>query len=335
MPSLASVPLSFLDLASIRFGQSAREALQRSGETVQHAERLGYTRYWVAEHHNSDGIASSAPAVLISHLATVTSSIRVGSGGVMLPNHAPLVVAEQFGTLDSLFPGRIDLGLGRAPGTDPQTARALRRNNHQTGEDFPRLLHELQSFLSTDPFQTIKAYPGAGLDIAIWILGSSTYSAQLAAEEGLPFAFASHFAPDDLFEALDLYRERFRPSAQLEKPYAMVTLPVVIADTDAEAERLFSTTYQRFLALTRGKSMVLRPPVEDMDLLWNEAERDMIRSRFVLACVGSRKTVREKMERVLDATRADELMITCDTFDNAARLQTMEALIELRLSMVA
>jgi luciferase family oxidoreductase group 1 len=253
----------------------------------------------------------------------------------MLPNHAPLVVAEQFGTLEALFPGRIDLGLGRAPGTDPQTARALRRNNHQTGEDFPRLLGELRSYLSTDPYQSIKAYPGTGLEIAIWILGSSTYSALLAAEQGLPFAFASHFAPEELLDALELYRSRFRPSENLSQPHAIVTLPVLIAQTDAEAERQFTSVYQRFLALTRGKSMVLRPPVDDMELLWNEAERAMIKSRFTLACVGSASTVREKLKAILETTRADELMVTCEAFDGAIRMQTLETLMELKQSIAA
>src|SRR3954471_3582397 len=261
--------ISVLDLAPIREGATAADAFRNSLDLARHAERWGYRRFWLAEHHNIPGIASAATAVVIGHVAGGTSRIRVGAGGVMLPNHAPLVIAEQFGTLASLYPGRIDLGLGRAPGGDRQTTHALRRNLDGTEDDFPRDVAELQSyFRPARPGQAVRAIPGEGLDVPIWLLGSSDFSARLAAELGLPFAFASHFAPDYLLPALELYRENFKPSERLAEPYAMVGVNVIAGDTDAQARRLFTSLQQQFLNMVRGKPGQLPPPVDDMDGLW-------------------------------------------------------------------
>src|SRR4051795_6327634 len=267
------VALSILDLAPITQGSDAATALRNSLDLARHAEEWGYKRFWVAEHHNMPGIASAATAVVIGHIAGGTNTIRVGAGGIMLPNHAPLVVAEQFGTLASLYPGRIDLGLGRAPGGDHSTAAALRRNLGSSGDTFPRDLLELLSyFRPAAPGQAVRAIPGEGLDVPIWLLGSSDFSARLAAELGLPFAFASHFAPDYLYPALELYRSHFEPSERLVEPYAMVGVNVIAADTDAEARRLFTSLQQQFLNMVRGRPGQLPPPVDDMDGLWNAAE---------------------------------------------------------------
>lgn len=330
------VPFSVLDLAPIVQGSDAAEALARARELAQQVERLGYRRYWLAEHHNMPGIASAATAVVIGHVAAGTSRIRVGSGGIMLPNHAPLVIAEQFGTLEALFPGRIDLGLGRAPGTDQVTARALRRGQISTADTFPQDVQELQGyFLPARPGQPVRAVPGAGLSVPIWLLGSSLFSAQLAAALGLRYAFASHFAPDDLEEALRLYREQFRPSVELPRPYAMAAVPVYAAETDAEAARLFTSLQQNFLNLRRGTPGPLLPPVETMEGQWSAPERAGVMHAFREAIVGSPTTVRRKIEQFIERTRVDELMITTAIYDRAARLRSFELVAETRESLVA
>ncbi|HEY4441302.1 MAG TPA: LLM class flavin-dependent oxidoreductase [Candidatus Elarobacter sp.] len=319
------VPLSILDLAPIVQGGDARRALQNARDLAQHAERWGYHRFWLAEHHNMTGIASAATAVVIGYVADATSTIRVGSGGVMLPNHAPLVIAEQFGTLAALYPGRIDLGLGRAPGTDRATMYALRRSL-EGGEDFPHDVVELQSyFRELQPGQAVRAVPGAGLNVPIWLLGSSLYSAQLAAALGLPFAFASHFAPAYLHAALAAYRAGFRPSEQLAQPYAMVAANVVAADTDEEARRLFTSLEQRFVELRRtGNGGPLPPPVDPATLAWGPSERSILDEALACSIVGSRETVRAGMEAFVAETQADELIVTAHVYDHAARLRSFE-----------
>ena len=319
------VPLSVLDLAPITLGGTASQALQRSLELARLAERLGYRRYWVAEHHNMPGIASAATSVVIAYIAGGTSTIRVGSGGVMLPNHAPLVIAEQFGTLEALFPGRIDLGLGRAPGTDPLTARALRRGIADASDAFPQDVMELQAYFHpTVPGQALQAVPGAGLAVPMWLLGSSLFSAQLAAALGLPFTFASHFAPDLLGEALRLYRSLFRPSASLKSPYAMAAVAVFAADTDAAAARLFTSLQQSFVLLRRGTPGPLPPPVDSMDGRWNAVEKAGVDQAFREAIVGSPETVRKGMGAFVEHTGVDELMVTAAIFDHGARLRSFE-----------
>ena len=319
------VPFSILDLSPIVQGGTAGEALQRSLELARHGERLGYRRYWVAEHHNMPGIASAATAVVVGHLAAGTKTIRVGSGGIMLPNHAPLVIAEQFGTLEALFPGRIDLGLGRAPGTDQLTARALRRGHKDPADSFPDDVQELQSyFRPVVPNQAVQAVPGGGLAVPVWLLGSSLFSAQLAAALGLPFAFASHFAPDYLEEALEIYRAKFRPSAELKQPYAMAAIGVYAADTDAAATRLFTSQQQAFANLRRGTPGPLPPPVASMDGQWSRAEAAMVNNAFREAVVGSPATVQRGIEGFLQRTQVDELMVTAAVYDQAARLRSFE-----------
>ena len=325
------VPFSVLDLAPIVQGATVADALQRSRELAQHAERLGYRRFWLAEHHNMPGIASAATAVVIGHVAAGTSNIRVGSGGVMLPNHPPLVIAEQFGTLAALFPGRIDLGLGRAPGTDQLTARALRRGRNNSADTFPQDVIELQGyFRPAQEDQAVQAVPGAGLAVPIWLLGSSLFSAQLAAMLGLPFAFASHFAPEQLHEALEVYRGEFRPSADWSHPYAMACIAVFAADTDAAATRLFTSLQQSFVNLRRGRPAALPPPVERMDGLWSPAEKTMVSDSFREAVVGSPETVRGGIEAFLERTRVDELMVTAAIFDPVARLRSFELVAGVR-----
>jgi luciferase family oxidoreductase group 1 len=323
------IPLSVLDLSLIIQGGDAASALRNTLDLARHAERLGFNRYWVAEHHNMPGIAGAATAVVIGHVAGGTSSIRVGSGGIMLPNHSPLVIAEQFGTLASLYPGRIDLGLGRAPGTDMRTAQALRRN--MSGADtFPQDVLELQSyFLPAAPDQAVRAVPGAGLDVPLWLLGSSLFSAQLAAALGLPFAFASHFAPDALTEALYLYRSRFRPSAQLSKPYAMLGVSIYAADTDAEAARLFTSAQQGFVQLRRGNPGPVRPPVDSMDGLWSEMEKANVERTLAYSIVGSPETVKRGLMNFIERTGADELIVGSQIFDHAARVHSYEILGEI------
>jgi luciferase family oxidoreductase group 1 len=318
------IPFSVLDLSPIIAGGDAGLAFRNSLDLAQHAERWGYKRYWLAEHHNMPGIASAATAVVIGYVANGTRTIRVGSGGIMLPNHAPLMIAEQFGTLESLFPGRIDLGLGRAPGTDMRTAQALRR--YLAGADrFPQDVLELQAwFRAAEPGQAVRAVPGAGLDVPIWILGSSLFGAQLAAALGLPFAFASHFAPDYLIEALEIYRRTFKPSAQLAQPYAMAGIAVVAADTDAEAQRLFTSLQQQFVNLRRGTPGPLLPPVDSMDGRATAVEMAGLRRAMRRAQVGSPETVRRGIEDFIRETGIDELMVAGQIFDHQARLHSFE-----------
>ncbi len=315
------LPISVLDLVGMHTGESAGSAIARSVDLAQHVEHLGYTRFWLAEHHSIEGLACSATSVLIGHVAGATSTIRVGSGGVMLPNHAPLVVAEQFGTLEAMYPGRIDLGLGRAPGGDMQTMRALRRDSRQTGDEFPELLEELQTYLGPSrPGQAVKAVPGQGSNVPITLLGSSGFSAQLAGALGLPFAFAAHFAPDYLYAAAHLYRQRFRPSRELRKPHMMVAVQVIAAETDAAARRLFTTPQQRFLRLIRNQPVELLPPVNSMDGFWNEFERAAVDNKLSAAIVGSNETVKAGLEKLVSETAADEVIVVTDTYDHADRL---------------
>ena len=323
------VPLSILDLAPVPAGSTVGDALRNSLDLARHAERLGYRRYWVAEHHNMPGIASAATPVVIGHLAAGTQTIRVGAGGIMLPNHAPLVVAEQFGTLEALHPGRIDLGLGRAPGTDPLTVRALRRDLARADE-FPQEVLELQALLApAQPGQRVRAVPGEGSEVPIWILGSSTFGAQLAALLGMPYAFASHFAPDALTTALELYRDRFEPSPRLERPYAMAGLNVVAADDDAQAQRRFTTMQQAFAAIRRGEPGPYPPPVDDIEAHWTESEKRLASHMLSRSVVGGPATVRAGLERFVAETGVDEVMVVTVTHDHAARVRSYEILAEV------
>jgi len=325
MKALNQIALSMLDLVAVREGGSVADALAISLRTARHVESLGFTRYWLAEHHNMAGIASSATAVLVGHIAGGTSRIRVGSGGVMLPNHAPLVVAEAFGTLAELYPGRIDLGLGRAPGTDGLTMRALRRERIEREEDFPRDVAELQQLLAPpQPGQKLIAMPGAGTNVPIWLLGSSLFSARLAAERGLPYAFASHFAPRLLLQALDVYRSNFRPSAQLAKPYAIVGVPLIAAPTDEEADFLASSTYRRVLGILRGDRRRLQPPEENFMANLHPEERAAIGDFLGAAVIGSPDSVRAGLTRLAEATDADEFMLVSDVFDADLRLRALD-----------
>ncbi len=330
--SSLSIPLSVLDLVPVLSGKTAAESFKNSLDLAQQAENFGFKRYWMAEHHNMAGIASSATSVLIAYIAGGTSTIRVGSGGIMLPNHAPLVIAEQFGTLESLYPGRIDLGLGRAPGTDQLTAMALRRNLEGTGEDFPKNLMELRAFLSPENAgSAVRAVPGEGLDIPVWLLGSSTYSAQLAGILGLPFAFASHFAPSLLHAALKIYRESFRPSASLEQPYAMAGVNVVAADTDEEAEYLSTSLFTAFLNVIKGTRTTLQPPVDSMNSVWNESERYAVMQMLNYTFIGSGANVRSKLLDFAAETGLNEIMITSHIYDHRARVHSYEIISELCL----
>src|SRR5689334_19607361 len=304
------VPLSVLDLSPIVSGGDAAAALRNSVDLARHAEAWGYRRYWLAEHHNMSGIASAATSIVIGHVAGATNTIRVGAGGIMLPNHSPLIIAEQFGTLATLYPGRIDLGIGRAPGTDQRTMYALRRNLAGDHDDFPQDVLELIAYLGPpSPGQPVRAVPGAGTEVPVWILGSSLYGAQLAAALGLPYAFASHFAPDLLLPALEIYRERFQPSAQLGEPYAMVAVNVVAADDDATARRLFTSAQQAFTNIVRGTRDRLPPPVDDIEAVWSPAEKDHVSKALRRSYVGSADAVREGLESVVAETRADELIV--------------------------
>ena len=323
--------VSVLDLVGMRAGESAGSAIARSVNLAQHVEQLGYKRYWLAEHHSIPGLACSATSVLICHIAAATKRIRVGSGGVLLPNHAPLVVAEQFGTLEAMFPGRIDLGLGRAPGGDFQTMRALRRTLQQTGDDFPALLQELRAYLGPElPGQAVKAFPGQGTNVPIFLLGSSGFSAQLAAMLGLPFAFAAHFAPEYLYAAARLYREQFQPSEVLQNPHFMAAVQVIAAKTDAAAQRLFTTPQQRFLRLIRNQPVELLPPVDSMESLWqNEVERAAVENKLGEAIVGSNVTVKAGLEKLVSETMADEVIAVTDTYDHEDRLQSYRQVAEV------
>ncbi|GAB3819903.1 LLM class flavin-dependent oxidoreductase [Pontibacter rugosus] len=327
---LSDIPVSVLDLVHIVTGKTAADSYPNSLELARHVEELGYKRFWMAEHHNMQGIASSATSVLIGYIAGGTSKIRVGSGGIMLPNHAPLVVAEQFGTLASLYPGRIDLGLGRAPGTDQRTAMALRRNIGSAGEDFPTNVEELRTYLSSDNQRSpVRAVPGEGLDIPIWLLGSSTFGAQLAGILGLPYAFASHFAPASLHVALKVYRDSFQPSEQLQEPYAVACVNVIAADTDAEALHQSTTLYQAFLNVIKGTGAPLQPPVESMGNLWDASERYAVNQMLRYSFVGSPATVKEDMQAFLDETQVDEIMVASTMHDHQARLRSYEILADL------
>jgi len=324
--------LAVLDLAPVSEGKTPADAFKNARDLARHVERWGYNRYWVAEHHNMVGIASAATSVVIGYIAGSTSTIRVGAGGIMLPNHSPLIIAEQFGTLESLYPGRIDLGLGRAPGTDQNTWRALRREA-SASERFPQDVLELQALLGPVlPGQTIQAVPGAGLNVPLWILGSSLFGSHLAAMLGLPYAFASHFAPDALYQALEVYRSRFEPSAQLDKPYAMAGVNVIVAETDAEATRLFSSIQQRFTDMFRKDRGYLKPPIDDIETYWTPVEK--LQASRMLGCsfVGSPKTVESALREFVDKTGVEELMVSSAIYDHTARLRSYELLAELHLN---
>ena len=320
------VPLSVLDLAHVVQGSTPAQALANTVSLAQHVERLGFQRFWLAEHHNMAGIASAATSVVIGHVAGHTTSIRVGAGGIMLPNHSPLVIAEQFGTLETLYPGRIDLGLGRAPGTDQRTMLAMRRDP-QSAEDFPQDVVELRALLGpVQPGQSLRAIPGADTNVPLWILGSSLFGAQLAAALGLPYAFASHFAPAALLEALAIYRQRFRPSEQHARPHAMVAVNVICADTDAEARRLFTSIQQTFANMMRGTRGKLSPPIDDIEAYWSPAEKAQASAMLQRSYVGTPATVRAGLEAVVAETGADELIVATSVYDHAARLRSYELL---------
>src|ERR1700678_3987621 len=323
--------VSVLDLVGMRGGEPAGSAIARSVNLAQHVEQWGYKRYWLAEHHSIPGLACSATSVLIGHVAAATKTIRAGSVGVMLPNHAPLVVAEQFGTLEAIYPGRIDLGLGRAPGGDFATMRALRRDLNQSGDDFPALLDELCAYLGPEkPGQVVRAIPGQGSNVPITLLGSSGFSAQLAGMQGLPFAFAAHFAPEYLYAAAELYREEFRPSEVLRKPYFMVAVQVIAAETDAAARRLFTTPQQRFLRLIRNQPVELLPPVDSMEGLWqDEREQAAVESRLRAAIVGSNATVKAGLEKLAGDTGADEVIVVTDAYEHEDRVQSYRRVADL------
>ncbi|MGH8855846.1 MAG: LLM class flavin-dependent oxidoreductase [Telluria sp.] len=324
------IPLSILDLSPIAEGSDAATSFQRTLDLAQHGERWGFKRFWLAEHHGMPGIASAATAVLIGHVAAGTSTIRVGAGGIMLPNHSPLVIAEQFGTLASLFPGRIDLGLGRAPGSDHVTARALRRNLASDADAFPQDVVELMDYFADSPRRQVRAVPGAGLEVPLWILGSSLFGAQLAATLGLPFAFASHFAPQMMMQAIEMYRATFRPSKQLERPYVMLGFNVFAADTDAEARLLATSMQQAFVNLRSGRPGKLQPPRAGYLESLGTAERMMLDGVLSCTAIGAPATVEEQLRAFIARTGADELMITSQVFDHAARLRAYEITAEIR-----
>ncbi|MBB3977257.1 luciferase family oxidoreductase group 1 [Rhizobium azooxidifex] len=330
------VPFSILDLSPVVEGGTVAQSLANSRRLAQEAEKEGYRRFWLAEHHGMRGIASAATSLVIQHVAAGTETIRVGSGGIMLPNHSPLVIAEQFGTLEALFPGRIDLGLGRAPGTDMNTARALRRNLETSANNFPQDVVELMALMGPlQPNQQIIAVPGAGSNVPVWLLGSSHYSAHLAGMLGLPFAFASHFAPDMLLSALEIYRERFTPSQYLEKPHAMVGAMGVAADTDAEAARLFTSMQQSFVSLRRGAPTAFPPPVESMDAFWSDHEKIMVEHTLQYAVVGGPQTVKDKIADFLEQTRADEFIVSMPVYDMEARLKSVRLFAQAQRALSA
>ncbi|GAB2549643.1 LLM class flavin-dependent oxidoreductase [Rufibacter soli] len=324
---LADIPVSVLDLVPILEGKTATDSFKNTVDLAQNVEKWGFTRYWMAEHHNMAGIASSATVVLIGHVAGATSKIRVGSGGIMLPNHAPLVVAEQFGTLASLYPGRIDLGLGRAPGTDQLTSMALRRDLRGSVDDFPQNVVELKTYLGpVDPTARVRAVPGEGSQVPIWILGSSTFGAQLAGILGLPYAFASHFAPTQLQAALKVYRDSFQPIGELKEPYAIACVNVIAADSDEEALYLSTSLYQSFLNVVRGTGRLMQPPVKSMDGLWDASERYAVQQMLRYSFVGSPATVQADLQQFLDETGVDEIMVGTNVYDHAARVHSYEIL---------
>ncbi|QAA82681.1 LLM class flavin-dependent oxidoreductase [Aequorivita sp. H23M31] len=329
--NLKNIPFSVLDLVPVIQGSSHKQAMENSLSLAQHVEKLGFKRFWISEHHNAESLVSSATPLLIGYIAEGTKTIRVGSGGVMLPNHAPLIVAEQFGTLATLYPDRIDLGLGRAPGTDQLTARALRRERVETVNDFPRDIQELQYYFSkTSHNSPVRAIPGEGLEVPLYLLGSSTFSAQLAAELGLPYAFASHFAPNHLHEAMQLYLNGFRPSKQLENCYAMAAVNVVVADTDEEAEYLSSSMKQFMLNIIRNTRQPLPPPVEDMSKIWNPMEEAHIAKMMQYTFVGSQETVRKKIANFISETRVDEIITVSHIHNHGSRLKSFELLAQLK-----
>jgi len=318
--------LSVLDLAPVVEGNTPRDALLNARSLAQHAERLGYERFWMAEHHNMIGIASAATSVALGFVAEGTKTIRIGSGGVMLPNHSPMVIAEQFGTLESLYPGRIEVGVGRAPGTDQRTLRALRRGP-DVADQFPRDVQELQAFFAdVQPGQAVQAVPGGGLNVPIWILGSSTFGAQLAGLLGLPYAFASHFAPDALMQALAAYRQRFKPSDQLQQPYSMACVNVICADTDDEARRLFTSVQQAFANMMRNARSKMQPPIDDIETYWSGPEKAQAQHMLTYSFVGSPTTVKRELGEFVRVTGIDELMVTGSIYDHAARLKSFELL---------
>jgi len=329
---LNNIPFSLLELASVREGGTISETLQNSLCYAQAAEKLGFNRFWLAEHHNMEGIASSATAVLIGHIAGGTKTIRVGSGGIMLPNHPPLVIAEQFGTLACLYPNRIDLGLGRAPGTDPITSRALRRDN-LAADQFPTEINLLQQLLAPlTRGQSLKAIPGAGTEVPIWLLGSSLFSAQLAAKRGLPYAFAGHFAPRLMREAVRIYQTQFQPSANLAEPYVMLGMPIIVAETEAEAKYLSTTSHQRILALLRGNPLWLKPPVETMGDLWSSEEELNVKDFLSLAAVGTPAQIKSKLEKLVNELNINEFMFTNDLYDPEKRIRSLELLASIKTS---
>jgi len=325
------IPLSVLDLAMINEGSNASQSFKNSVDLAQHVEKWGFNRYWLAEHHNMSGVASSATSVVIGHIAGATNSIRVGAGGVMLPNHAPLVIAEQFGTLEAMFPNRIDLGLGRAPGSDRATAHALRRSLQNGGEDFPQLLEELRNYFIPNPTGRVRAFPGEGQDIPVWLLGSSGFSAQLAAQLGLPFSFASHFAPAYTMQALQLYHQNFRPSKDLKEPYAMLGINIVAADTDEKAHWLATSLQQQFLSITKGIYTQFKPPIDDIDAVWSAQEKNSVASLLGsdATIIGSPETVKRKLELFLNKTRANEFIISSGIYNHEDRLRSYEIIADM------
>ncbi|MFT3678721.1 MAG: LLM class flavin-dependent oxidoreductase [Ferruginibacter sp.] len=327
---MGKIPYSVLDLATVLEGKTAADSFNNSLLLAKKAEALGYTRYWFAEHHNMPGVASSATAVLIGYIAGGTRTIRVGSGGIMLPNHAPLIVAEQFGTLASLYPNRIDLGLGRAPGTDQLTALEIRGANFGAEHNFPKDIQKLQTFFSADNSDSkVRAVPGEGLDIPIWILGSSTESAMVAASMGLPYAFACHFAPAQFTAAIELYREHFRPSEKLKSPYIMACVNVVAADTDAAANKLATSVQQLFVGVVSGRRKLLQPPVDDMSSIWTEAEAYQVKQMLAYSFIGSREKLKTNMQLFLETTQVNEIMATAHIFDQEARLYSYQCFAEV------
>lgn len=326
----SKIPYSILDLATVTEGATIKETFSKSLELAQYAEKLGYHRFWLSEHHNMISVASSATSILIGYVAGGTDVIRVGSGGIMLPNHAPLAVAEQFGTLESIYPGRIDLGLGRAPGTDQLTAMELRGTRYSTAEDFPQNILKLQTFFSSENSTSkVRAIPGEGQHIPIWILGSSTDSAQLAGYLGLPYAFASHFAPAQFYAAIELYRKTFRPSPSLQKPYLMPCVNVIAADTDEEANRLATSLYQMFIGIITGRRTLLQPPVENMKELWTEYEEEAAKQMLQLSLIGSPETIKTKMKILSEKTGLDEIMVISNIYDQEAKLYSYKLFAEI------
>ncbi|ASN07269.1 LLM class flavin-dependent oxidoreductase [Virgibacillus necropolis] len=323
--------MSVLDLAPITEGSNPRQSFKNSVELAQHVEEWGFNRFWLAEHHNMPGIASSATSVIIGHIAGATKEIRVGSGGIMLPNHATLVIAEQFGTLETLYPGRIDLGLGRAPGSDQATAYALRRTLNMQVDDFPAQVEELQGYFEDNPEARVRAVPGTGLDVPLWLLGSSGFSAQLSAHKGLPFSFASHFAPDYMIPALNLYRDNFKSSSVLQKPYAMLGVNIIAADTDEEAEWLATSQQQQFLSIRRGEPSKLKPPIDNIEEVWSAMERASVEKTLNSSStiIGSPDTIKQKLTSFIAETKADEVIVNSQIFDQKARLHSYEIIADM------